>query len=123
MELLPGESMEYLIETQKKIFPRSVFEDVDAAIKMLHAEGIVFGDLRQPNVMCVSGSRAESGSGATERLRGKLTDFDWAGDDGDSRYPATVDTKRFAAGVEWNGVMRKEHDDEMLVKLRAVCGL
>ncbi|EKM48369.1 uncharacterized protein PHACADRAFT_109055 [Phanerochaete carnosa HHB-10118-sp] len=123
MALLPGQSMEYLVQIQKKVVPRSVFEDVDAAIRMLHTESIVFGDLRQPNVMCVPESRAESGSGATERLRGMLVDFDWAGADGEGRYPATVDTRRFAAGVDRNGAMRKEHGLEMLARLSAVCGL
>jgi serine/threonine protein kinase len=45
------------------------------AVHLLHDHGLVFGDLRPPNVMI------------TKAHRVKLIDFNWAGEKGQARYP------------------------------------
>ncbi|KZP17845.1 hypothetical protein FIBSPDRAFT_746358 [Athelia psychrophila] len=81
------------------------YEHVRNAVKVLHDEDFVFGDLRLPNIM-VDGETA------------KLVDFDWCGKEGIGRYPTTIND----TGVTWHtgvgrgGKMKKEHDDFMLLK-------
>ena len=59
--------------------PQKNFEE---AIKMLHDAGLVFGDLRAPNIMF-------SGDDVF------IIDFDWAGKVGEMRYP------RHLSSVMW----------------------
>ncbi|KZP10890.1 hypothetical protein FIBSPDRAFT_838122 [Athelia psychrophila] len=81
------------------------YEHVRNAVKVLHDEDFVFGDLRLPNIM-VDGETA------------KLIDFDWCGKHGTGRYPITIND----TGVTWHpevkrgGKMKKEHDDFMLLR-------
>jgi serine/threonine protein kinase len=78
------------------------------ALDLLHDRGLVFGDLRPPNVMI------------TKEHKVKLIDFNWAGEEGQARYPSpsliSSDIK-WAAGVEALGVIKKDHDMEMLDRL------
>ncbi|KAG8902306.1 hypothetical protein FRB99_004645 [Tulasnella sp. 403] len=57
--------------TGLKSIPDSVMSDVECAIKLLHAENIVFGDLRLPNVLAMKKE--------DETYSGMLVDFDWSG--------------------------------------------
>ena len=105
---------------------RSIYADVEAAVQSLHAAGIVFGDLRLPNVICVpSESAPESWREGPEEpgTNAKLVDFDWAGVADVDRYPATLDDSLpdWASGVERYGVMCKQHDRAMLEELREAC--
>jgi serine/threonine protein kinase len=84
------------------------FEDVEKAIKVLHDEGLVFGDLRTPNIMI-------------KKDTGKvlLIDFDWCAKAGEGCYPTTINTEEcWHPYVEGGGVMQKEHDLFMLGLLR-----
>ena len=64
------------------------------AVKLLHDQGFVFGDLRRPNILI-----EENGL--------KLVDFDWCGKFGEARYPATV-----SRDIEWpEGVNGEERID------------
>ena len=47
--------------------PQAIFNQVEDAMPVLHAENIVFGDLRPPNIM------------VTEQERVMPIDFDWCG--------------------------------------------
>ena len=87
------------------------WDDVKKAVKILHEANMVFGDLRTPNIMCVS-----TGTG---RMRAMLVDFDWAGVHGRDRYPATMNSQlnEWAPGMVRDGVMLKDHDLGMLEKL------
>ena len=126
MELVPGKPLGYWVAGEVRV-PRSVYTDIEAALGVLHAAGLVFGDLRPPNVVCVpSASAPEPSDGPEEEqpgARGMLVDFDWAGTVGVDRYPATLDDSLpdWAAGVERYGVMRTEHDRAMLKMLEELC--
>jgi len=75
-------------------------------IETLHAKGYVFGDLRLPNILI------------TREGKVQLIDFDWAGKEGDVRYPICLSTAiGWAPGVQQKGLIRQEHDRFMLKKL------
>ena len=87
--------------------PEKVLKQLRATIETLHAEKIVFGDLRGPNVMV-----ADDGQGGK---RGMLLDFDWAGEEGVALYPVDINMD---AGWHWDvkggGPILAEHDLFML---------
>lgn len=84
------------------------------AVQLLHEEDIVFGDLRSNNIIYVASEH-----------RVVLIDFDWAGKNGESRYPATLNAgevgKAWSEDVSPYGIMRKEHDIWQLERLRHLC--
>ena len=85
---------------------RSVRPEVLRAIEILHDSGLVFGDLRPPNVMITKANEV------------KLIDFNWAGVEGQAKYPSVISSDiKWAAGVEALGVIKKDHDMEMLNRL------
>ncbi len=103
MEYLQGSSAEQMY--YKAPPPSFVYRDVQAAIGALHKRGLVFGDLRRPNVMIY-------------KNRAKLVDFDWCGRDGQDRYPAALNTTiGWHEGVDRGTPMLKVHDLFMLKKL------
>ena len=76
------------------------------AIKILHLGGLVFGDLRLPNVIITKANEV------------KLIDFNWAGEEGRAKYPSLISSNiKWAAGVEALGLIKKDHDMEMLDQL------
>lgn len=81
------------------------YEHVQNAVKVLHDEGFVFGDLRLPNIM-VDGETV------------KLIDFDWCAKEETGRYPAVINDADITwhTGVERGGKMKKERDDFMLLE-------
>ncbi|KAJ3508829.1 hypothetical protein NLJ89_g5539 [Agrocybe chaxingu] len=99
MDRVDGKSIWQLQQDDKPV-PAIVSEKVAEAIGILHANGIVFGDLRDPNILHVA-----------SKDHVVLVDFDWPGKDGESRYPASLNSANtWAREVEPNGVMRKSHD-------------
>ena len=72
-----------------------------AAVTRLHDHGLVFGDLRKPNLLVVE-----------ERVM--LVNFDWCGEEGKASYPDDVsrlgDTTNWHSGVKYGAGMLKEHD-------------
>ena len=91
------------LDERKKQF---VLSKVRHAIEVLHNQNLVFGDLRSPNVMI------------TKTNEVKLIDFNWAGDGGQAKYPSMISSDiKWAAGVEALGVIKMEHDREMLDRL------
>lgn len=82
-------------------------DQVKAAIHILHAEGLVFGDLRLPNVLAL-------GDGVM------LIDFDWCGKAGEAEYPASINTEiMWPPGVFAGAKLLPSHDDFMLGILTA----
>ena len=67
---------------------------------LLQNEDIVFGDLRGNNILYVASEH-----------RASLVDFDWAGKNGESRYPVTLNPgeyrKTWAEDVMPYGIMLK----------------
>ncbi|KAJ7284150.1 hypothetical protein C8J57DRAFT_754645 [Mycena rebaudengoi] len=96
---------------QASALPRSVYDDVSHAIRTLHDNNIVFGDLRLPNIMVYE---------EEESVRAALVDFDWAAEHDMGRYPATVSNLDvWHSGVHRYGLMKREHDLYLLKTLLA----
>ncbi|KAG8213574.1 hypothetical protein J3R82DRAFT_10230 [Butyriboletus roseoflavus] len=57
-------------------------DDLSRAFEELHAAGYVFGDLRESNVIVTSGLEGTSTA--------QLIDFDWAGKEGEVKYPISI---------------------------------
>lgn len=85
--------------------PLYIFVQAAEAIGILHAQNIVFGDLRRPNIMITDDDRV------------RLIDFDWCGVHGEHTYPFTLnDARNTTNGIDWDsgvkrgGKMMKVHD-------------
>ncbi|CAA7270480.1 unnamed protein product [Cyclocybe aegerita] len=110
MDRVDGKSIWQLQKDDKPV-PAIVLEKVTEAVGILHANGIVFGDLQGPNILHVA-----------SKDHVVLVDFDWPGKDGESRYPASLNSANtWAREVEPNGVMCKSHDLWQLKQLEALC--
>jgi serine/threonine protein kinase len=78
---------------------------------LLHENNIVFGDLRDPNILY----------DASKNLV-VLVDFDWAGKDGESRYSAALNlSNAWPEEVLPYGIMYKAHDVWQLNRLIPLC--
>jgi len=84
----------------------NIRKDIDRALNLLHENDLVFGDLREPNVLYLP----EDGG------RVLLVDFDRAGRDGKDRYPACLKPDA-NLGVVRGQIMEKAHDRENLERL------
>ncbi|KAF8172668.1 hypothetical protein BJ912DRAFT_993599 [Pholiota molesta] len=115
MEYVEGKSV-WQLRNEDTPIPQVVATKVGEAVHRLHEHDIVFGDLRDNNILVV-------GSGADARAI--LVDFDWAGEHGKGRYPATLN--RGIVGDTWHRgvlpyhIMHKDHDLSLLEKLKARC--
>ncbi|KAF8329867.1 hypothetical protein F5887DRAFT_1003612 [Amanita rubescens] len=108
MERVNGKSI-WQLQEEKIPLPAIISKEVDKAVHLLHENNIVFGDLRDPNILY------DESVG-----RVFLVDFDWSGRDGESRYPATLNlSNAWAEEVSPNSIMRKAHDLWQLDRLVA----
>ncbi|KAL6301273.1 hypothetical protein BKA93DRAFT_798376 [Sparassis latifolia] len=91
---------------------QTILDDIKKAVCLLHDAGLVFGDLRPPNVMVVD--QPETGHKGV-----MLIDFDWCGDEGEARYPAVLNDTQITwhEGVVHGGLILKEHDMHQLAML------
>jgi len=83
-----------------------VKRDVPEALKLLHSQGLVFGDLREQNVLYLP-----DGGG-----RALLVDFDGVGRDGEDRYSACLNPDA-GLGVGRLQIMERSHDTKNLGRL------
>lgn len=83
----------------------AIRRDVSRALELLHGEDLVFGDLREVNVLYLR-----------DKDRALLVDFDGVGRDGEDRYSACLN-RATGLGVDRLQVMEKSHDVENLEKL------
>ncbi|KAF8598390.1 hypothetical protein BDV93DRAFT_498748 [Ceratobasidium sp. AG-I] len=96
---------------QIKTIPGFMKMKVSDALELLHGRGIVYGDLRRPNVMAVLDDQRQP-------VGGMLVDFDWCGKDGEATYPSDINMKiDWPAGVGPGKKMGAEHDWKMLEKM------
>lgn len=108
MDFFEGKTAQELYDGR---LPRPVYDQVKRAVDALHQLGIVFADLRKPNIMI-------SADGNPIVM---LVDFDWCGEDEQGRYPSALNDN--ANGIKWHpdverkGVLSKDHDIWMLGKL------
>ncbi|KDN34017.1 hypothetical protein RSAG8_12900, partial [Rhizoctonia solani AG-8 WAC10335] len=92
---------------------QSAFNDIDTAVKHLHSQNFVFGDLRKPNVMILQDSIGKATG------RAMLIDFDWCGIHLEGRYPSKMNTTLgWHEDVGPGAVMDKQHDLHMLQMLQ-----
>jgi serine/threonine protein kinase len=106
MEYVNGNTVAVAKQKMSEKLVETIQSAVRCALDLLHKNGLVFGDLRPPNVMITTDGKV------------KLIDFDWAGEDGQAKYPSLISQGiAWPEGVEALAVMRKEHDWDMLRKL------
>ena len=111
MEFVRGETLDK--SEMSKEAAGVVRSEVERAIKLLHRHGLVFGDLRAPNVM-ITTMDYKNGQGNDV----KLIDFDWAGEEGRAKYPCLI-----SPGIHWPpGVaplanLEINHDLQMLEQM------
>ena len=106
MEYIP----EFLGKPLDRIMPPrdalgTVREDISRALGLLHGEELVFGDLREQNILYLP-----------DHGRILLVDFDGAGRDGEDRYSVCLD-QGAGLGVLPLEVMKKSDDDDNLERL------
>jgi hypothetical protein len=107
-------------EFKRRDLPPTVLEDIQLALKTLHDAGLVFGDVRRPNIMV---AKAQNQHGNDE-WHAQLVDFDWSGPVGTVTYPPTLNKDiRWASGVQAAHVIEKQHDLDMLEKLKLGTGV
>jgi serine/threonine protein kinase len=89
-------------------YDRNKIEDLESAVRSLHDQNVVFGDLRAPNVVVGEGGAL------------LLVDFDWSGELNVVRYPPSLnpDPKLWAPGVTRGALIKTEHDIWMMDKLK-----
>jgi len=111
MDHVDGKSI-WQLQKDKMPVPAIVFERVSDAVGLLHEKDIVFGDLRDPNILY------DASKGQVV-----LVDFDWPGTDGQTRYSATlnINNKEWPEEVLPYGIMHKAHDLWQLIRLKALC--
>jgi serine/threonine protein kinase len=86
--------------------PTTLKAQIQLALKHLHDNGFVFGDLRAPNIMI------------TKNEEVKLIDFDWADMHGKSQHPLLVSPiLEWPANVKGSSVMEPWRDNDMLTRL------
>ena len=111
MDLIDGPDADRAFEPGD--LPPTVIEDMHNALKKLHEAGLVFGDMRRPNIILVK----SRGVHDEDEWHGQLIDFNWSGPVGKARYPPTLNKDgriTWAFGVEPAGLIEKRHDEDML---------
>lgn len=104
MEWIDGETA---AKTKKDAWPESARERVKEALTKLHKMGLVFGDLRGPNIMFQRNTN-----------RVLLIDFDWSGQAGVVHYPRHLSKQvKWPEGVDDGKEITMEHDLAMLEEL------
>lgn len=99
MEYIEGKAAPMTVSVRKRIMK---------AVEFLHEGSMVHGDLRKPNIMIQDGE-------GSEPSRTKIIDFDWAGREGEVRYPVHLsDAVRWPEGVQDYEFITHEHDKEMV---------
>ena len=108
MEYIRGETFTLAKSKMNNDTVKTVKSEIKCALTVLHENGLVFGDLRPPNVMIIE----------EKTVRVKLIDFDWAGEVGQVEYPHLLSSLvTWPKGAQPLGPILKEHDLEMLEKL------
>ena len=106
MQYIPssGGASLYACSLSPAVF-EAVHRDISEALKLLHEQDLVFGDLRETNVLYLQNEG-----------RAMLTDFDAVGRHGKDRYSACLNPDA-NLGVDRLQIMEKLHDEENLRRL------
>jgi serine/threonine protein kinase len=106
MEYIDGDTLAKAKPKMDEETMERVSLEVQRALELLHRHGLVFGDLRLPNIMITKDGKV------------KLIDFNWAGEEGQAKYPLLISQEiAWPKGVEPLAVMKTEHDLGMWDKL------
>jgi serine/threonine protein kinase len=106
MEYIDGNTLAEAKHIKDEETLEGVQLELQRALKLLHKHGLVFGDLRLPNIMVTKDDKA------------KLIDFNWAGEANQAKYPLLISQEiTWPKGVEPLAVMKPEHDWDMWRKL------
>ena len=107
MDRVDGKSI-WQLQAERTPIPAVVLEKVEKAVGLLHGNDIVFGDLRDPNILYVADENCVM-----------LVDFDWPAKDEEGRYPAVLNPNNtWSEDVLPYGIMRKSHDIWQLNRLK-----
>ena len=102
MEYIDGDTLVKARPKMNEVTMKKVSSEVRRALELLHGHGLVFGDLRLPNIMITKDDEV------------KLIDFNWAGEGGQTKYPPLLSQEiAWPKGVEPLAVMKPEHDWDM----------
>jgi len=110
MEYIPGSRGQSVHTVSNRpplprALPKLVEREVSKALGFLHEERLVFGDLREPNLLYLP----EEGG------RVLLVDFDGVGQDEEDRYSACLNPDAgLSHNVKRGQIMKKEHDFQSL---------
>ena len=106
MQYVPGVPLLDVLLPLPAATHEAVRRDVSEALELLHGQDLVFGDLREANILYLP----EDGG------RAMLVDFDGVGRDGEDRYSACLNLGlRF--GVARLQIMEKSHDVKNFTRL------
>lgn len=84
----------------------TIYQQVRDAVRVLHENGFVHGDLRSQNIML------------DKALRIRVIDFDWAGKEGVARYPNDLSPDiPWPAGAKPGALISREHDQYWVRRL------
>jgi RIO-like serine/threonine protein kinase len=86
MEYIDGETLAKAKPSLNKETIEIVRLKLQKALELLHGQGLVIGDLRSPNVFKL----------ITKARQVKLIDFDWAGEEGQTKDPYLI-----SPGIDW----------------------
>ena len=92
MEKAEGPQLRIPVNEQVKM-------DLKSTVNKMHDKGYVHGDLRPQNILVLTDNTI------------CILDFDWAGKEGEVRYPQELNTScNWHHGVKCGGLISKEHD-------------
>ena len=116
MEYVEGISAHAMLHHREgRALPSGVHGAIKRAVRLLHDESMVHGDIRLGNVIIEGGIDIDDGD---MKNRVMIVDFDWAGVEGTVRYPLHLsETISWPAGVANYALILAEHDDEMVRRL------
>ncbi|CDO75371.1 hypothetical protein BN946_scf184767.g6 [Trametes cinnabarina] len=100
--------MDWIMDTEERKMTEEDHATVREAIALLHERNLVFGDLREANVLLIKGGGL------------MLIDFDWCGQEGTARYPRDMNENGsipWAQDAEAGQLIKKQHDLHMLAML------
>ncbi|KAI0704761.1 hypothetical protein C8Q76DRAFT_603626, partial [Earliella scabrosa] len=106
MEIVPHGEVEWPYTTEETC------QMIRAAVNLLHEHGMVHGDLRPQNVFMDVTAKAV-----------RIIDFDWAGKEGEARYPGDLSPRvQWPPGARPGGLITRAHDlywlDKVFASLR-----
>ncbi|KDR71642.1 hypothetical protein GALMADRAFT_254023 [Galerina marginata CBS 339.88] len=110
MERVEGKSL-WQLQADAEPIPIIILDHVRRAVSLLHEQNIVFGDLREPNILYNASESCVD-----------IVDFDWSGVHNVDRYPATLNpTHKWPEDIVPYGLMLKAHDLWQLERLEGLC--